>query len=64
VIVAQLNFQHHYMSHDPSEIILRCWFTHYYQCIDHKVKICFFFSRILWIEKSKEQHSFVMEIFF
>ncbi len=61
------------VSHDPSEIILICWFadqetSDYYQC--WKQLCCFFwkpsyiFCMILWsIESSKEQHLFETEIY-
>ncbi len=76
---AKLYFQHHHsrllsMSHDPSEVILRCWFAEtFLVIIDVKngsyslhnfLKPCYIFSRIFWwIESSKEQHFFKIELF-
>ncbi len=77
--MAKLNFQQQLfqssVSHDSSEIILICWFLTCFIIIVINVESCFasvcilskllyvYVSIFLWIESSKEQHLFKVEIF-
>jgi len=57
--VIKAEFQHHYSLHNPSEIILICWFDAQETFLIIINFVNWYISfRILWVEISKEQHSF------
>ncbi len=70
ILVMQSWIFHSSVSHDPSEIILICWFAvqenycqYWKQLLNIFVETQIFFTILWWIEISKDQHCFVIRIF-